>query len=411
MEEYFCPNCGATLNNQYGFDPEKGLWTCEVCGKELYGEALEDTMNRFKGVVWYCDQCGACLNKQSGFDDMFSSWTCSECGYENRIDESEIYGSEAEYEASQYSYDYNSKDEDDTYSYKSAEDYDSHDGDYDSDDVNYDSDNYDYSSDDSYEEVYDDDEDDEEYSENFSGSPKPYVSTSSVDNRKYVQNNVDQSSTSTVNNTTIYEAPETPKNEHDVEIAKIREKGRESDKKHQLIRFGIVFGILLLVFLTIAVFSHYSSLNHERNYSEFVSTLQSYIADEKYEEAEQLIGHAKVDGWSYNDRDNWPAEKEKYLVEIEEKRAQSTGIPIKTLAVPRSASDFKHMNYADVVNELTDAGFIRVHYAEAGEKANLIHRADSVQRVSIDGETDFDEGDQFSKVAKIVVYYYAEESN
>lgn len=28
MDEYFCPNCGATLNDQPGFDPNGGTWTC-----------------------------------------------------------------------------------------------------------------------------------------------------------------------------------------------------------------------------------------------------------------------------------------------------------------------------------------------------------------------------------------------
>lgn len=35
MDEYFCPNCGATLNNQPGFDPDGGTWTCTSCGKLL----------------------------------------------------------------------------------------------------------------------------------------------------------------------------------------------------------------------------------------------------------------------------------------------------------------------------------------------------------------------------------------
>ena len=27
MDEYFCPNCGAILNDQLGFDPDAGTWT------------------------------------------------------------------------------------------------------------------------------------------------------------------------------------------------------------------------------------------------------------------------------------------------------------------------------------------------------------------------------------------------
>ena len=32
MSDYYCTNCGADLGDQYGFDPEKGYWTCTECG-------------------------------------------------------------------------------------------------------------------------------------------------------------------------------------------------------------------------------------------------------------------------------------------------------------------------------------------------------------------------------------------
>ena len=89
-EEYFCPNCDATLNDQPGFDPDLGTWTCTNCGKELYGDSIASSMGRFDGVVWHCDSCGAVLNKQCGFTDYCDTWVCTECGHENPINEDEI---------------------------------------------------------------------------------------------------------------------------------------------------------------------------------------------------------------------------------------------------------------------------------------------------------------------------------
>lgn len=103
-EEYFCPNCNAVLNNQTGFDPDLGAWTCTECGQTLYGDDVESTMAQFDGVVWYCDSCGAVLNKQSGFDDSCGTWYCTNCGHANPINESEIYESEAEYQSSRKTY-------------------------------------------------------------------------------------------------------------------------------------------------------------------------------------------------------------------------------------------------------------------------------------------------------------------
>lgn len=89
MDEYFCPNCGATLNYQDGFDPSIGAWTCTECGQLLMDDDVYDG-DTFEGVAWYCDDCGALLNKQYGFSDSYGTWTCTECGHTNGINEDEI---------------------------------------------------------------------------------------------------------------------------------------------------------------------------------------------------------------------------------------------------------------------------------------------------------------------------------
>lgn len=90
--DYECPNCGADLELQQGFDPDKGYWTCTVCGQQLFGDDEDEASSsrRFPGVVWHCDGCDAVLNNQDGFDDCDSTWICTECGHLNHIDESEI---------------------------------------------------------------------------------------------------------------------------------------------------------------------------------------------------------------------------------------------------------------------------------------------------------------------------------
>lgn len=49
MDEYFGPNCGATLNNQPGFDPDGGIWTCTSCGKLLMDDDVYEG-DTFEGV-------------------------------------------------------------------------------------------------------------------------------------------------------------------------------------------------------------------------------------------------------------------------------------------------------------------------------------------------------------------------
>ena len=88
-DEYFCPNCGAILNDQPGFDPDKGTWTCTECGKMLMDDDVYNG-DTYEGVAWFCDNCGALLNRQDGFSDSYGSWTCAECGHVNGTTEDNI---------------------------------------------------------------------------------------------------------------------------------------------------------------------------------------------------------------------------------------------------------------------------------------------------------------------------------
>ncbi|WP_303836714.1 hypothetical protein [Ruminococcus flavefaciens] len=89
MGEYYCPNCNADLDDQFGFDPSKGTWTCTECGQFLMDDDIADG-DSFEGVAWFCDNCDALLNRQSGFSDSDGTWTCTECGYRNGITDEDI---------------------------------------------------------------------------------------------------------------------------------------------------------------------------------------------------------------------------------------------------------------------------------------------------------------------------------
>lgn len=90
MEKYTCPYCGAMLNDQDGFDPSCGVWTCTECGHVSYGDDVERTQRKFPGLVWYCDSCDAVLSIQSGFSDDCETWVCTKCGHRNKITEDDI---------------------------------------------------------------------------------------------------------------------------------------------------------------------------------------------------------------------------------------------------------------------------------------------------------------------------------
>ena len=75
--------------------------------------------------------------------------------------------------------------------------------------------------------------------------------------------------------------------------------------------------------------------------------------------------------------------------------------------MPCSVSDFEGEPYDEVVQELENMGF---HNVETTEKKDLvlgwITNDGDVYKVSINGDTDFEEGDIFPKDAKVVVTYH-----
>lgn len=89
QEIFYCPNCDSILNEQIGFDPESGVWTCTKCGELLMDENLYEGES-FEGVIWYCDKCNDILNKQPGFSDSYGSWICDKCHFRNIISDEMI---------------------------------------------------------------------------------------------------------------------------------------------------------------------------------------------------------------------------------------------------------------------------------------------------------------------------------
>ena len=94
-EYEFCPRCNANLTFQKGYNNNVPFWICKGCGEMLINPEIDTDSN----VVWICDGCGAMLNIQSGFNEDCSQWKCIECGFINKINEREVYFSDAEYQS------------------------------------------------------------------------------------------------------------------------------------------------------------------------------------------------------------------------------------------------------------------------------------------------------------------------
>lgn len=83
-------------------------------------------------------------------------------------------------------------------------------------------------------------------------------------------------------------------------------------------------------------------------------------------------------------------------------------ISSEEIVVPSNSSDFKGENYADVVRELTDAGFVNVHSIAMSDLLfGLLTKEGEVETVSIDGITEYEKDVSVPPDAEIIVKYHS----
>ena len=80
-------------------------------------------------------------------------------------------------------------------------------------------------------------------------------------------------------------------------------------------------------------------------------------------------------------------------------------------AMPQSASSYKYQNYADVQAELSKVGFTNISFEILYDIELGWTEEGEVDSVSVDGNTEFEQGDIFKKDAAIVITYHMPEED
>lgn len=415
-EEYYCPNCNAVLNEQDGFDPSLGAWTCTECGETLYGDDVEQTMVRFDGTVWYCDDCNAILNTQAGFSDLFDTWCCTECGHENHISEDEIYDSKEDYENSnkhrcpkcgdiledQYTFD----DYDDVHTCTCCDAELLHNEDDDTYEVAYRCPNCNaiLNKQIGFDDYYSDWECDgcgmalvKEYD--------GYHTEEEVEERRRRQE----------------------ERRRALEAEKLRKQERAREKKNKRKEFykrhwkGL---LVLIVIICIGCFGGYKYYQYQKSvpvgissealvgqdYEEAVSMLKvsgftSVSSEPKYDIGiEEVDMEGKVDSVSIDGTTSF-TEKERYPLDA------SVVVfyhKIKNIGVPISAKEAKKVQCKDLVRQLNDAGFVNITTEpEYDLIKGWLKKEGSVKSITINGDSSFEAYSSYRPDAKIRIIYHA----
>lgn len=391
MDEYYCPNCGAILNNQLGFDPENGSWTCAECGKHLMDDDVYEG-DSYKGLAWYCDNCGALLNRQSGFSDTCGSWTCTECYHTNSINEDEIINKEEKHECpncgsileNQFLYaDYEDDWECTDCGAKLHRCFRS----------------------DPYEVVYENDSDSDDNSDN------------------YIYENNNESLGSTISNfaNAMYAKvqAEEAQAQHEREIERRSEKQRRRAWRQKHKKGLRIFYLLIFIFIVLSI-SYYEVKQLTQ-----VGQSSNEMIGEDYS---LVINLLKQKGFKYvtvqpiedlvtgeeDELDKIESVKIGFLETFSEDIKIPANVPIiityhtyLTIGTPYSAKEAKKQSYEDVANAFKKKGFTNINFeVEYDILTGWITKEGDIEKITIDGNEKFVNDEQYRPDSEIVIIYH-----
>ena len=375
MSEFYCTNCGADIGEQPGFDPDGSYWHCTECGQLLTDPNESDTYKKYKNVSWFCDGCGAYLDDQPGFSDYCSSWICSECGYMNNISEDEIYSSEEEYRNTKKI----------SYSFDSI--FDNSDNDTQDDEDGEDEENEDYHDDDNEDEDDDDEDDDEDEHEDDDDADDFYEIINAY-NKNYSesQDNDDLLTLSSLNTDkqiNIYN-DELPKNSILKKlwrnlIGKKQKIGFSSEKCKEL---------------------DYNELFIHLRKKEFYNITTKAVEDLSAKETsrEGIVQNVIINNISDFIEDSSFPFSAKIEILYHAMRKQNP---------PFTSRKAKGKNVDAVRKEFADAGFANIRkYPIKDLSKGIFTKVDSVEAISINGQTNYKKSEKIRIDAKIVIKYH-----
>jgi len=122
---------------------------------------------------------------------------------------------------------------------------------------------------------------------------------------------------------------------------------------------------------------------------------------------ERQVTGISISGEAAFDKGGWFADNSEVLVSYFEAETPEEVIIAHhgKLPVPDSAKKYSGRNFADVITELTDAGYTNIIAEEQEIKKNLFTKEGAIVRVTIAGQGNFEKGDWFEPDAIIRIFY------
>lgn len=188
-------------------------------------------------------------------------------------------------------------------------------------------------------------------------------------------------------------------------------KKKQSDKKHdlafKLFDKGLEWIPFAMMFLVLVLVVCWGTIPHaiqEHRLEKLVSEVEQLIDDGDFEAARRKANQIIDDSdWSKESTDKWNSIRESLLEAI----AREEVMAGEKIYVGMSHSDMEGKQYSDIIAYLSQQGFTNIKTEKIADLiTGWITKDGSIEKVTIDGITDFNEKSAFKVDAEVIVYYH-----
>lgn len=180
------------------------------------------------------------------------------------------------------------------------------------------------------------------------------------------------------------------------ELEKEKEKIRSDNKLFLRLFLFWCFLIILFIILSIALCVYE---DHKKRKSEILfEEIEECVQDGNYDEASRLLRQIERNEY-YSDEDTIA----EYSILIEDARRENNPDMIREIAISRDSSEFTKLTVEEARDLLSSLGFYNIEIVETTEDLFEDFVGVRVESISINGEYDFSEGDEFPDNAEVII--------
>lgn len=198
---------------------------------------------------------------------------------------------------------------------------------------------------------------------------------------------------------------------HNEKKEKQLRKKEQSDKKYnraaKLLDKSSEWIPFVCMFLLIVLLIGWGTIPHaikEHQLEKLVNEVEQHISDGDFEAARRKASQIIDDsGWSEDSENKWNGIRESLLEAI----AREEVMAGEKIYVGMSHSDMEGKQHSDIVAYLSQQGFTNIKTEKIADLiTGWLTKDGSIEKVTIDGITDFNEKSAFKVDAEVIVYYH-----